>query len=696
MIKTFKMLGRMVLEKNGFYNLDDSETSKILKRKELLYHQSLIPKYKNFKLKGKKGEDNIEPRAILDGRCLKINFHFKDDDIENDKDYFEILLSDFQLSEEVRDKLFLAVQSPKSKKKYLFTNTIFSLATQVFEDSVTGISAIRKKKKSGLWFEDNVIRDYDLLMKRINDTFYVTKSKKIEINRDMLKDDSSLHTEVKGKYDEKSVEDYLCYYINNKYFGVDNKNSDQFPSFAYITIDNEDIYNYESGKYADSYINICYYDYFKVKYIEESVKQKKCHSCNRCSDLSKSVSIPFKFYGTTNYLNFGDLDKNNTYRSFALCENCYHEVLTGMKYIGNYFSKYLFGLQCYIIPKSDDIDLNIRLVSRLQRVIEQSGSLYSDEIDTIKKLLKKAKKQNVYIDFLFYSQAPGSAQFDVNRYITNVDLNLFLEKLDFLDVISKAYYLDKMKYDESINIKNIRYYLFASKMSYENPDYSKYGKELLDFLAKFMKNEKISYSFIINSFIKIYLRIVYRNDHYDRYAPFKIVLFMKCLIEFKQLKIGGNMKRDVTTEILNENYEQYFENHKEVYENNTYKQGLFLLGTVISRILYAQHKAGINGNFMKKLKMNGIQARRIHELVLQVKDYEEIYKNKRTNTNGSFYSDIAIWGQIFDRIEGIENSHMTPQETVFYILSGVSYEDYLGFLRGQKKKQQEIDEQQGE
>ena len=42
----------------------------------------------------------------------------------------------------------------------------------------------------------------------------------------------------------------------------------------------------------------------------------------------------------------------------------------------------------------------------------------------------------------------------------------------------------------------------------------------------------------------------------------------------------------------------------------------------------------------------------------------------------------GIWGNIFDRIQGIENSKLSPSEVLFYILSGISFSKYEGFIKG--------------
>ncbi|MCP4156602.1 MAG: hypothetical protein GY757_53300, partial [bacterium] len=132
-------------------------------------------------------------------------------------------------------------------------------------------------------------------------------------------------------------------------------------------------------------------------------------------------------------------------------------------------------------------------------------------------------------------------------------------------------------------------------------------------------------------------------------------------------------------------YKNFIETHRDVYGENNYRQGLFLLGTVISKIVYQQKykkndkKMKASSTFMKKINFDGIPARRVMALLAEVKDYSNIY---------DVYEEKGLWGNIMDRLQGIENSGMKGDEIVFYILTGVSFADYLGAKFAMDKKQE--------
>ena len=152
---------------------------------------------------------------------------------------------------------------------------------------------------------------------------------------------------------------------------------------------------------------------------------------------------------------------------------------------------------------------------------------------------------------------------------------------------------------------------------------------------------------------------------------------------------------DTVTEIQNKDYRKFFEAHRTIYENNFHRQGLFLIGTVINSIVSAQRKKSsdktqeseeqgqrrkLSSTFMRKLNLSGIPARRVNRLVGEVQNFFQIY-------NKNIYEEPGIWGNIMDRLQGIEESSMYPEEIVFYILTGISYANYIGMKKVMEKKE---------
>jgi len=136
---------------------------------------------------------------------------------------------------------------------------------------------------------------------------------------------------------------------------------------------------------------------------------------------------------------------------------------------------------------------------------------------------------------------------------------------------------------------------------------------------------------------------------------------------------------NAVTEINQEEYTDFFNTHAEIYGDNYYRQGLFLLGTIISRIKYAQRDK--KSNILRKMNLTGMNVRRVPNFFNQVREFAEIYKKDLK------YLRQDIWGNITDRLQNIENSGLKNDEVVFYILTGLSYQDYLGIKYGKEKRE---------
>jgi len=196
---------------------------------------------------------------------------------------------------------------------------------------------------------------------------------------------------------------------------------------------------------------------------------------------------------------------------------------------------------------------------------------------------------------------------------------------------------------------------------------------------------------MIGGFTSIYRRRFLKKDGYtDRLSPLKMVCFLTILNERNLLKEGTGMNRiQPNTEILKQEYRDFFATHAAVYESDFHRQGLFLLGVLISRIAYAQKIKGEgrkdSSTFLAKLNYDGIMPRRVQKLVAEVKKFAVIY---------NIYQEPELWGTITDRLQGIDTSSMKPDETVFYILTGISFESYLGKKKGNENRMKET--QQGE
>lgn len=665
MITNFRNIGKNVLKKSGYY---DSQ-QEIERKKIFLSHQSLIPYKKN----------NGPDRAII------LNFN-----LDKGKFHFEL---DKELIVTNRDYFFaFKVGASNDQKKFLATNNMESFIEKTFSDSLKYLDEKRKNKDSGPWLEANIPTSYDAFLKSVKDTFYretilpgdekkkagfVLDEKYLVPEQAIIFQDVKRNMEEKRKDKTKEVELTKIYLdlLAKECLGVAYK---ELPSLFLVKFAGRHIMEME--EYREAYLNLVYYDLFERFFTEGTAGNKMCHICRQVKEVTGNIPLTMKFYGATNELFFENLKNKNAYKSFALCRECMTEVLTGMKHVENLLKESIFKIDCFLIPNLDDTTNEFEnTLKSAVNIIRNWNTRYKEHIEYLQEIMNKSQRKGRGFSFnlMFYSSTQND--FDILKYISNLELKPLLQKMQMFDHFTDKYNLDQIgrsdNYDNSLRLADIRFYLFPSERSHVKADFKVYGKDLLDFLESVLNGNKIGYHDLIHQFIDIYRRRFHR-EKVDILSPFKMVLFMTIFNQINILKEEKPMNNGHSvSEVAKPDYRDFFITHRQVYEDNYYRQGLFLLGSVISKIVHAQK--GKSATFMKKVNLAGIPVHRVKNLLGEVKEYASIY---------SVYEEPGIWGNIMDRLQGIETSGMKGDEIVFYILTGISFEDYLGMKYGQEKK----------
>ncbi len=654
MIEHFKKIGQTVLERNNYYTIKDTYEQ----RRAFLLPLTILPVVR---------KDGIT-RAI----CLDL-------DLEKRQYTFKL---DRELIDENREYFFgLRVGTPNDKKKFLCTNNYKGLLDKTFSDILSFLSDKRAASESQAWFAENVSTKYDRLIQDIEDSF-------------SRFDGTCLEPEQKIYYDRIAQDETKPEKIYEKLLlqlFPEAKKSDQLPSLYLVTINGRHILEHPDPDIRSAYLAVAYYDLYLRYTLEGIHSDKYCHACGTGGDVAGKLPLPMKFYGTTNRLNFENTKNQNAYKSFGLCPKCMGDILVGMKYTEFQLQNYLFHMTCYLVPglPTGGAEFENQL-KKMARLLDKREGMYHDDIKSIKEWVNASVKRRAPLRFSLLFFHSEKAEFNILRYISDIELRELMGKMELFDQMTERYQLHTIgKNDNSFRLIDIRYALFPSKGSHAKADFTIYGKALLSFLDNFLSDRPLSYRDMIGRFTSIYRRRFLKKDGYsDIFSPMKMVCFLTILKERNLLKEETGMNQfQPNTEILKQEYRDFFATHAGVYETNFHRQGLFLLGTVISRIAYEQKRKGEgrkdSSTFLAKLNYDGIMPRRVPKLVGEVKKFAVIY---------SIYQEPELWGTITDRLQGIESSPLKPDEVVFYILTGISFESYLGMKKGNEYRMNKLHE----
>jgi len=185
---------------------------------------------------------------------------------------------------------------------------------------------------------------------------------------------------------------------------------------------------------------------------------------------------------------------------------------------------------------------------------------------------------------------------------------------------------------------------------------------------------KFQYFDLIYMFTDIYNRknnnLKTENKYFLNITPFLMTLYLDHLIKFNQLEGVPIMeKTNLTSKLQDEKITAYFNTHSQIYENNFYAQGLFILGMYIAAIESEQRKKDIKSTLISRLNLRGIPVQKVKSLMAMVDEMGKVWNIYYDSITENYYREC---------LQGIENSSLSPEDVVFHILSGRAYSNYLG------------------
>lgn len=518
-------------------------------------------------------------------------------------------------------------------------------------------------------------------LENMSDIFYDTQDKKSYLKLNLFEQDvrDKLHDYIGDKkISHKNVRKALEEYVSKDILGSSRKNFVNNLNIFSLKLNGKYI---TETKYGENYVDIVYYERQKRFFDTSDPMVKKealCGVCNEKKLVTGKIDIPTKFYVTSSPYFFEDLNDKNAYKSFGMCQDCYQKVMVGISKVKNNYSNRLFNqLRYYVIPKNVDNQNNYKKSLRLiQNILSGKGKTYEKSI----KNIKKVKSKNLKVDFLFWR--PDQASFIVLDSINNV----YYRHLQ--DIFSELHNLNMESFSSGnlsnrykLKFNDLYWLLFPNYKSHNSPDPKLYRKEMLNLFDSILKNKEIDYKYLLSQFNFILRKRYFKNKKRVEEIiahPLKMNLLLTWLSQITKVEGGFKVKEGKEfTEIEDPDIKRFFEVHAETYTNNSYRQGLFLLGVLMNQVLKEQQKENKSANIIDKISFDGMPVRRVKKFVKDITEILNIYDKYNINQ--------LLHSQMIDRLQGIENSSLNKDEVVFYILSGISFGRYLGHKYSQNK-----------
>ncbi len=365
-----------------------------------------------------------------------------------------------------------------------------------------------------------------------------------------------------------------------------------------------------------------------------------------------------------------------------MCQKCNQQVLVGIQYASTKLRTTLLGLQTIVLPEINfETDNDEELIDP-QKLIMTTNLLKRipvdqkrNDINTLNTLLRRIKE----FTLLFYSKpSPTSQEFIINGMIKNINLKELIVKTEHLNKMVQDYKLGSLYgYQAVLSFEGLRYLILPSKESHpglDQYDYTILNKNIISTLGAYIYKRKFQYFDLIYMFTDIYNRknnnLKTENKYFLNITPFLMTLYLDHLIKFNQLEGVPIMeKTNLTSKLQDEKITAYFNTHSQIYENNFYAQGLFILGMYIAAIESEQRKKDIKSTLISRLNLRGIPVQKVKSLMAMVDEMGKVWNIYYDSITENYYREC---------LQGIENSSLSPEDVVFHILSGRAYSNYLG------------------
>lgn len=442
-------------------------------------------------------------------------------------------------------------------------------------------------------------------------------------------------------------------------------------------------------------------DYKKYLYdrlineVFEEAKEGICHICNTNTNVTwDTTKFWFKFYITDKIGFSKDLEGGDNFlHNFSLCKNCYECIFIAQSFIRNNLNTSIGNFNnVYILPSF--------YISNFLPVkkIENWSKFFKDKFSSVVSLegLNKFREKleeyieyqnfqdNFLLNFLFAEKT--QAAFKIFQLIQDVPpsrLDLIREIAIKVQELGKKIFGENIQHNWYISLARM-YYLFTS-----GEDNEKKNKFILSLYNHIFSQLSVNYNVLIKEFIKRILEIRFARDFND-FNFTNILLFQNMLIWYLDKLEILNRGEDMTENV------EFLDNLKlredviSFLKESKYSEkmtSLFLLGLIIGQIGIEQYKKGDKKKaILNKINFQGMDVNKLMRL------YNDVFEKMRQYRllSAEVEKIYNLSQNLFQKNKNEWN--LTPQENVFYLLSGYSFCTYRA-ITAEKIKESSINEE---
>lgn len=407
-----------------------------------------------------------------------------------------------------------------------------------------------------------------------------------------------------------------------------------------------------------------------------------CHICGERRQVTANTKFfkLLKFYNTDKIGFASRLDKKSGfYRAYALCRDCYMALLAGETFVRKNLLSSLAYNDVYIIPS---FHLPVKLSPERIRNWSENLRAYVGQLRSLKEWHEFQRNIEFFRDFEnskalfllnFLFAKKMQAEMRIQKLVQEVPpfrLDALVRKRNEVRKLGDKLFGESSSWD--LSFSTIFYLFPVRKLQREV-----INAKVLDFYEALFTGKPVKHGFLIGNFLE-----VARMYRYENFGPYvhrppqgslegALVRFLlQSALLVKYLRTLGML-----------DYHQGGENMKEVVDKlpkglgdyidemgyTEPQTGLFLLGYLVGQVGKAQYTPESGKKpILNKLNFLGMSLHKVQRLSNEI--FEKLKQYRVLPYNEGVFSAMKL---LLDKNRGKWN--LTPQENVYYILSGYAY-----------------------
>ncbi len=400
-----------------------------------------------------------------------------------------------------------------------------------------------------------------------------------------------------------------------------------------------------------------------------------CFLCGKKGKVTVNAISKVAFFYSIDKPGFivGGFNKNEAYKDFAICPECFVKVQLGTNLLEDDLTFKFYGLRYWLIPnfflsdrdqRKEILDILIENKNKDMGVKSGIKRITDDE----REILDIISELNDYVSFSFLFYAAKGQGKIIKALIEDV----LPSRLHTIFETKK--WVDSLPIVETITYKkSVRYFDFGYiREFFKGTQGDTKNKAFLAIVDSVFKDKPVDKGFFLG-FVMSTLRKSMANDDYFTLKA------KEAFVSFLFLKKLGLIKEDVMNNLNNSAFEDFFDRFENSFMTNL-SRGLFLLGAATGMLesIQMSDRNTSSPPIDKKLKNLKLTEKNVlsllPELEVKFKQYKSWGKDKQLVLKEAARYLLAAG----------RNWKMSVDEINFYIATGLLYKDEIRNIAKQK------------